>query len=460
MRGKSSSFWNKVIIERGGVVLGRLMKEQRTRGALMLAGANVVARLATVMVTLLTIPQAYQYLGTTLFGIWMTLSSFIGFLAFADLGMGNGVINAVASARARADATALGATVSSAYVWMVAFSVVLGVVAAALARQINLADVYHLTGAEEARSAATATVVFAILFLANLPAALIQKIQWGMQEGYLASCWQIASSVLTIVTVPIAIARAADLWVLVACLFGAQVLCNIANTISYFVRKRSLRPRLVLATSGDIQTLLKTGLLFLVLQLAVAFAYQSDYLVIINVLGPEAVSEYSIAQRLFQIISVGLGTILGAFWPAYSDAVAKGDTAWVKTTFLRSLLLGAGASIILSLTAYVFFADIVTLWVGEKYSSTSLLIGGLAIWVVIDVLGNVTGTMLNASNVVRFQIAVATPMALVAFALKWQLVAEVGVAGAVIATIIAYTIISIPAQYVYIRRYVFRAHQE
>lgn len=439
--------------------MGRPIEEQRTRGALLLAGANVVARLGTVMVTLLTVPQAYQYLGPTLFGIWMTLSSFVGFLAFADLGIGNGVINAVASARARGDSKGLSAMVSSAYLWLIGFAIVLGMSAAILAGQISVAQVYRLTDPEHIRAAATASLVFAVLFLVNLPGALIQKIQWGMQEGYIASCWQIAGAALTIASVPIAIGLAADLWILVTCLFGAQVLCNCANTVWYLIRRRDLRPRLALATRDGIQNLLRTGLLFLVLQLAVAFAYQSDYLVILRVLGPEAVAEYSVAQRLFQIISVGVGTVLGAFWPAYSDAVARGDSAWVKATFVKSLLLGAGASIILALAAYLLFNDISAFWVGVEYSTASLLVAALAIWAVMDVLGNVTGTMLNASNVIRFQMIVAIPMALAAFVLKWYLVAAIGIAGAVVATITAYALISVPAQYLYLRRHLFGPHQ-
>jgi len=50
-----------------------------------------------------TVPLTLNYLGSEHYGLWMTISSVSVMLGFADLGIGNGVLNAVADAYGRDD---------------------------------------------------------------------------------------------------------------------------------------------------------------------------------------------------------------------------------------------------------------------------------------------------------------------------------------------------------------------
>lgn len=59
-----------------------------TAGAL---GAGAIAMLTS----LVSVPLIFCYLGAERYGLWMVLLSFIAAMAFADLGIGNGVMNAV-----------------------------------------------------------------------------------------------------------------------------------------------------------------------------------------------------------------------------------------------------------------------------------------------------------------------------------------------------------------------------
>ena len=75
--------------------LGRLTATRSRRAALSSA-AGLTARGITLFVTLATIPIALNYLGTERFGVWATLAAIISLLAFADLGIGNGLVNLLA----------------------------------------------------------------------------------------------------------------------------------------------------------------------------------------------------------------------------------------------------------------------------------------------------------------------------------------------------------------------------
>lgn len=75
------------------------------------AGAKVVA----IVTMLVTVPLTLHYLGSERYGMWMTISSIIGMMGFADLGMGLGLMNAVSEAHGQEDRLAAERYVSSGF---------------------------------------------------------------------------------------------------------------------------------------------------------------------------------------------------------------------------------------------------------------------------------------------------------------------------------------------------------
>ena len=67
------------------------------------------------MANFLLVPLTINYLDTENYGIWLTLSSFIAWFSFFDIGLGNGLRNKFAEAKANGDLTLARAYVSSAY---------------------------------------------------------------------------------------------------------------------------------------------------------------------------------------------------------------------------------------------------------------------------------------------------------------------------------------------------------
>src|SRR4051794_27682018 len=68
----------------------------RERRIALSASTEAISRVVSVLTGLITVPLTISYLGTEEYGLWMTISAAIGFFVFADLGIGSGVLNAVA----------------------------------------------------------------------------------------------------------------------------------------------------------------------------------------------------------------------------------------------------------------------------------------------------------------------------------------------------------------------------
>ncbi len=246
--------------------------DERSSGLLVIAGASYLARLGSALTFLLTIPLARRMLDSETFGIWMMLSSLLPFFAFADLGVGNGILNRMTAAQASGHqggetlrAMAAGYACTFAFAIGLSFAWFCWVVLAAE----PIAWLGEISAPHRAAvlSAANAFVLLAAL---NLPASLIQKIQLGSQQGHWVGMWQFAASAATVVAVPLALFFGGSLTALVLASLGMQVLANLANSVWWLHRDGHLAVLWLNAVDRqEVTALLRAGVLFFFLQLAV-----------------------------------------------------------------------------------------------------------------------------------------------------------------------------------------------
>src|SRR5712692_3015487 len=76
---------------------------ERYRRAATTAVATLAAKGVNMLVLLISVPLTVRYLGQERYGLWMSITSTLAVLNFADLGVGYGVGNAVAFAMGKSD---------------------------------------------------------------------------------------------------------------------------------------------------------------------------------------------------------------------------------------------------------------------------------------------------------------------------------------------------------------------
>ena len=115
-------------------------------------------------------------------------------------------------------------------------------------------------------------------------------------------------------------------------------------------------------------------MLFFILQISVTVASRSDVVVAARVLSPEAAAEYSVALRLFFLAPTTLAMAMLPLWPAYAEAITRGDIAWVRSTLIRSTLIGVGISSASSAVLIVFGRDLLRVWVGPVFDPPFMML--------------------------------------------------------------------------------------
>ncbi|HEX8984137.1 MAG TPA: hypothetical protein VF767_01845, partial [Bryobacteraceae bacterium] len=167
----------------------------RDRRAWRTTQVSLAARAINYTARLVSIPLALRLLGPAPYGLWLTAGSLIGWLSLADLGLGSGLVNAVAAAQGRSDTLAVRRLVSTA----LAASAVLAVPLAGAVLLLSRAGFsLRLLGVgSEASLAAEAPRLMALLgllFAASFALSPITNLCAALQEGYRAHAASIATT--------------------------------------------------------------------------------------------------------------------------------------------------------------------------------------------------------------------------------------------------------------------------
>lgn len=413
------------------------------------------AKAAAAAAMLISVPLTLGYLGPERFGLWMAISAVISMLGFADFGLGNGIMNAVSHASGRNDRLTIHESVSNGFIMLAAIGVLMLLIFLGIYRHVPWPSVFNVSSASAALESGPVVLVLLFCFILSLPLGATHKIQLGLQQGYWGNLWEAVGSLLGLLGIVVATQLQAGLpWIALA-MAGVPLVFRAVNTLVFFgYQQKALRPRFAQIDFSVIRRLIRTGFLFFALQLAIIVGMQSDNIIIARILGVEAVAGYDIALKLSTLPAIFIGLVVVAQWPAYGEALTRGDFDWIRYTFVKTIRLSLLSAVPFALVLFTWGDTLIRVWAGPEVVPSTALLAGVSIWSVLLVLGNVIAALLNGLHVVRFQAINAVLMATANILLSIYLVGKLGVVGAIFGTISAYTIFTLLPCWYYIRRHI------
>jgi O-antigen/teichoic acid export membrane protein len=427
---------------------------ERLRRLILTALAGAAAKAISLACLLISIPLALHYLGAERYGLWMAIMSVVAMMGFADLGIGNGLMNAIAEAHGRDDRMAACRYVSSGFLVLTGLAVALVVFFAMAYPLVNWGFLFNVTSAQAVGESGPATAVLIGCFALSMPLGVVQRVQLGYQEGFQSNLWQCGGSVLGLVVLVAFIHSGLGLPWLVLAMAGAPAAVLLANNLVYFGAQRAcLRPRWELRSLAAAGKVFRLGLMFFALQITAALVYSSDNFVAAHVLGMPSVVEYSIAQRLFAPLPLVAALALQPLWPAYGEACARGDSLWIRRALNRSIVASVLVTAPLVLTMLVFQRPLLrALRLGEIELAGPLL-AGMGAWSILGTLGNAIAMFLNGANFIRFQVVCALTFAAVALPAKIVCARFMGVSAIIWSTNVTYLVLVLVPYFISIKLY-------
>lgn len=351
---------------------------------------------------LVVVPIAIRGLGAERYGIWLTLASALSFLRVSDLGVAQGLVTELGRSSAVGDDQAIRAWISSAWVLVLAIATLLLLTAAILIPFGEWRHWLHAPAEVLNWEVLGALVIAAVTLAASLPLSLVHKFYVGLQRGYIHSYFALAGNLISVATLLAAAFLAPNLVTLMLALAIAPLFAQCMSAIyAFFWHWPQYKPKFGLAERWRTRELAQTGALFVVLQLSALGVWQTDNLVITHLMGPAAVSRYNVTFQLASTFVGLIGMWLAPLWPAMTEAFARNDLSWVRSTLRRQSSRSLAMTIGGACGILALGRPFVSLWVGPALAPDWGFLVAVAAYMPIFVCCTLATTALKASGKVR-----------------------------------------------------------
>lgn len=401
--------------------------------------ASLVLKCISILVSLQVVPLTIDYVNPTKYGIWLTLSSIIAWLSYFDLGFAHGFRNRFAEAKAKSDIKLAREYVSTTYaVLLLLFSVIL-LITLVVNKYLNWSGILHI----DAMYNEELHIVFGLLacfFCLNIVASIFTTMLMAEQKPALASLIQTSGQASAFLCIYVLTkTTSGSLSVLAMAFSGVPCLLLIVASVLMFCGKKykPVSPTVRCVHFSLTKNILGLGGQFFVIMISMLLIFQSINIILSRVEGPEAVTQYNIAYKYFNVLNMIFVIILTPFWSAFTDAYVKKDYAWMNGV-VRKLeylwLLCIPILILMVLCSNILYQW----WVGNSVSVPFSLSVYMAVYVLFQTGGNIYMYLINGTSKVRLQLMVYLLFALVALPLMNFCCKRYGVNGILIVPIVVF----------------------
>jgi len=334
----------------------------------------------------LLIPLVLNYLDVERYGIWVTILSVMSWVAFFDIGLGNGLRNKLAEALAVRDIRLAKIYVSTAYATISGIVFIVFVVLISTAPFISWSKVFNTTLVSSAELFKVVLVTGGVS-LANLILSLCNQVFYACQQASFIAMRQLLMNLFVLIAVFLLIHYTSGTLLYLIVGYGvATLLSSLLLTEYLHLKRRDIFPSAKYVDLGKVKEIASLGVKFFVIQIAALIIFTTDNMIIIQTLGPTQVAPYNIVFKLFSVVTMAHGLLLAPLWSAYTDAYAKGDIVLVVAVLI------------------VFTREIVSIWVGPKIEIPYLLPLLMGIYTVVFVWSNVYAYFVNGLGKIRPQL--------------------------------------------------------
>ncbi|MBQ1017239.1 lipopolysaccharide biosynthesis protein [Micromonospora sp. D93] len=431
---------------RAGMPGGWRGRSARSRRLVTGITTALVSRAAGLIVPIVLVPVTLPFFGNDLYGLWMAVASLAGMAAFADLGLGSGLMTKLASCYAHGDTTRARRYISSAYLTLTVLAFALTGLLWLTAGVVPWSSLFNVTGQVTPEQTRMISLICLTGFALNVPLSLIARVQYAYQQVGPSNVWQTAGSLGALVAVLGVVWADLSPILVIAVSVATPLLINLLNTLWFFGRQEPrIRPTPRAVQAGAALELTRLSGLFFVLTVVISFATNADTLIIAHALGLSAVAGYVVPAKLLSQLGQLVVLVNVPLWPANGEALAQGHLDWVRRTTRRMTVLSVLAAG-LPIAVLVAFGDrIFAAWLPVPMGDDRWLLAGLGVWWLLQAALSPRFMVQNADGVIVPQLVGWGAFLLLSALGKWYAAGRLGVAAVPWVGALGYALTVVPA---------------
>lgn len=427
------------------------IKSDRTKNISKHVFISFIYKGGSIISSLLMVPLTIKFLKTEDYGIWLTLSSFISWFSFFDIGLGNGLRNKFAEAKAKGDITLAKAYVSSAYFTIASVCFILIILFFGINFLVDWSRVFNASPEMQNSLALLMPIVFAF-FCLQLVLKLITTIYTADQHHSMQGKVNFYTSVGSLLAIWIMIHYIVSSLLIFGIIFSLlPVLLLIGlNFFAFRGVYKIYKPSIYLWKKVYLHDIFGIGISFFIIQIAGIVLFSTDNIIISQVFGPKEVVPFNIAFKYLSISNMLVSIILVPYWSSITEAYVKKDFSWIKKS-VSSLVKISWAAIFLILIMVSVSPLVYKIWIGDNIQVPFLLTFFMGLYFALTIFYGPYTYFINGTGKVKLQMYSILITAVINIPLSVFLAKnlELGVVGVIIATIICLIphVILCPMQY-------------
>lgn len=335
--------------------------------------ASIIIKGLGIGLSFLLVPLLLDYLDPIRYGLWLTITSVVQWFWFFDIGLGNGLRNKFAEAKATKDFELARTYVSTAYYLLGIIVLTVMLIFLPIASFIDWSKVLNAPAELQNELMQIVIVVF-IFFMLRLELQLIGTLLLGDQKTAINDSLNPISSFLVILLILMFKNLFPNSFFLasIALSLSPVIVYIFVSTYFFLNEYRVFSPSLNKINWHYGKSLLNLGLFFFIVQIAGVLLYSTTNILITHLLGPAEVTKYNIAYKYFSGIFMIFSIIVAPFWSAFTEANSLKDFNWINRIILKLRKLAFVFSLII--LAMIFSAPLFyKLWIGSKMEIDSLV---------------------------------------------------------------------------------------
>ncbi|MEO6731755.1 MAG: oligosaccharide flippase family protein [Ferruginibacter sp.] len=396
----------------------------------------ILCQILSLGSSLLLVPIVLKYLGVSEYGIWITLTTIVGWFSFFDIGLGNGLRNKYAEAKALGSYTDINYYVSTTFYILVLISTIIFILY--LIANIFVDWTVVLAAPISIKHDLNILVTFVVgTFCLRFIFNIIPVLLTADQDPAISAILNLGSNVLSLVGVYFLGKTSFNtLLYFGICLSVTQLLpFLIAFFIFFKTRYKEIVPKLSNFRKSYIDSILNLGLRYFFIQITGLFLFQTNIFIIAHICSLEDVTKFNIAYKYLSILYIFFTTILGPLWSASTEAYVKNDFEWIKKWMNIMKIIWWGL-VVCGIFMILGAPLVYKLWLGKMMSPDMLLLSLLFLYFASLTRTSMFRYFMNGAGKIKLQFYITAIQAILHIPLAIVFGKMIGIYGILIAMII------------------------
>lgn len=318
------------------------------------------------MLIFLIVPKSIQFLGKENYGLWLAVSSFLGWFAFLDIGLASALRNRFTEELAKNNHIYARKLISNSYFILGVISLSLFVILLFSVNHLSWNKLFNSTSLAPPQLEQFILLVFG-LFCVQWLLDLVITLYVAKQKPVVQTIFTFVSHALSLgFLLLLNYCKCSSIFYYALVFTLTPVITLLAiNLYTFLGPHKQYRPTLNDLSFPIIKKQVSLGSIFFVAQLAWITITSTDNLLISHLFSPEEVVPYSVSVKLFSVPLMLFVLIASPFWSSFTDAHVKDDILWIKQS-MRSLEKFILVFILMNAIILIVSPAIYALWLDEK----------------------------------------------------------------------------------------------